>query len=96
MRSRNRKKNRGFTLVELLVVVAVMLVLASVLFFSITAWVNYSSFLNSESGAKSLYLSAQTALTYLDSRGGLRGFRGAENHRKCLRETRAAAHARIQ
>ncbi|MBS7315662.1 MAG: discoidin domain-containing protein [Clostridiaceae bacterium] len=74
MRSRNRKKNRGFTLVELLVVVAVMLVLASVLFFSITAWVNYSSFLNSESGAKSLYLSAQTALTYLDSRGGSEAF----------------------
>lgn len=66
--------NKGFTLVELLAAVSILAALAVVSVFSLTAWHNHSRFTNSESGAKTLFLTAESALSYYRSEGKLAGF----------------------
>ena len=56
---RNRK---GFTMVELIVVLAILSILASVAVFSIIGYIDRSRFDNNEQNAQSIYQAVQTAL----------------------------------
>ena len=57
------KKNRGFTLTELIVVIAVSAVLLSVAVAGIVAWVHHADFVRNENYAETIYYAAQSELT---------------------------------
>lgn len=67
-RSDNRK---GFTLVELTVVLAILAILAAMLGGALTAWVRLSRFEKNEQSARTVYQAAQIALTRRQTAGTL-------------------------
>ena len=64
-----RRDGRGFTLVELMVVLAILGVLLAAAVPSLTAYLHLAQFRRNESYAKSIYLSAESTLTYYRSSG---------------------------
>ncbi|MCR5129653.1 MAG: type II secretion system GspH family protein, partial [Lachnospiraceae bacterium] len=56
------KNRKGFTLVELIVVLAILSILSSVAVFSIIGYIDKSRFDNNEQNAQSIYQAVQTAL----------------------------------
>ena len=67
-RSDNRK---GFTLVELTVVLAILAILAAMIGGALTAWVRLSRFEKNEANARTVYQAAQIAMTRRQAAGTL-------------------------
>ncbi len=72
----NRRKinnNNGFTLVELIVVLALMAILLSITIFSGLAWQDYARFNHEEAVAEDIFFAAQNQLTEFDASGAMEG-----------------------
>lgn len=65
------KKNTGFTLIELIVTIAVSAILLSVSVAGIVAWVHHSDFVRNENYAETIYYAAQAELTRYRGNGQL-------------------------
>lgn len=65
--------NKGFTLVELIVVLALMAILLSITIFSGLAWQDYSRFNHEEAVAEDIFFAAQNQLTEFDASGAMEG-----------------------
>lgn len=68
---RKHSRNKGFTLVELMVTLAVMAVLAGVVTLSLMAYSDYANFKRQNEYAQSLFVAAQNALTHYSENGEL-------------------------
>lgn len=63
--------NRGFTLVELIVVLALMAILLSITAFGSINWLDWSRFQQEDSYAESIFYAAQNQITEMDASGAL-------------------------
>ncbi len=70
-----RTPGGGFTLVELMVVLAITGVAAAIALPNLTAFVRHAQFRRNEELAKSIYLDAEASLTYLRTSGQWESFR---------------------
>ncbi|MCR5272946.1 MAG: prepilin-type N-terminal cleavage/methylation domain-containing protein, partial [Lachnospiraceae bacterium] len=76
MDRKNRAKKRlyisaGFTMVELIVVMAIMGILLGVGAWGLLSWHNHSEYIKNEETAKTIFLAAQSALSESDALGTL-------------------------
>ena len=69
--SKNRAHDKGFTLVELIVVLALMAIMLSVTIFGGLAWQDYARFNHEEATAEDIFFAVQNQLTELDASGAL-------------------------
>ena len=67
----NTNSKSGFTLVELIVTLAVAAIVASIGGMSLINWHNHSEYLKNTETAKTIYLAAQSALSEAESKGVL-------------------------
>lgn len=67
----NTNARSGFTLVELIVTLAVAAIVASIGGMSLINWHNHSEYLKNTETAKTIYLAAQSALSEAESKGVL-------------------------
>lgn len=73
MTSKKLYNKKGFTMVELLVTLAIMVVLAGVASMSLLAYNDYATFKRQNEYAQSLFVAAQNALTRYSENGELEG-----------------------
>ena len=73
-RNKTKAKN-GFTLVELIVVLAITAILAALVGGGLVAYTRLARFEKNESNARTLFQTAQIALTHEETAGGLDAFR---------------------
>ncbi len=71
--SKKNNSDKGFTLVELIVVLALMAILLSITIFSGLAWQDYSRFNHEEAVAEDIFFAAQNQLTEFDASGAMEG-----------------------
>lgn len=64
-------RNFGFTLVEMIVVLAIMAIMMSAAVWGVTGWIAHYEYISSEEKARTIYMGAQSALSAADSRGTL-------------------------
>lgn len=65
------ESRKGFTLVELIVVLTLIAILFSISIFSITGWLDWSKFQHENAAAEDIFYAAQNQLTELDSSGAI-------------------------
>ncbi len=71
-RIKNRRSaQRGFTLIELVVVLALMAIMLSVAFFGALGWIDWVRFQQEDETAEDIFFAAQNQLTELDSSGAM-------------------------
>lgn len=70
-----QKRNKGFTLTELIVVLAIIAILLAVAIPSALNYFKLAEFRKNESNAKTVYLAAESALTWYRSNGSWEDFR---------------------
>ena len=70
-RQQNRVNNKGFTLVEMIVILALMAIMMGVAAFGILGWVDWATFRKENAAAEDIFYAAQNQLTDLDSSGAL-------------------------
>ena len=66
-----RKNNKGFTLVEMIVVLTIMAVMMGTAVWGVTGWIAHYEYISSEEKARTIYMAAQSALSAAESRGTL-------------------------
>ena len=66
-----KKNNKGFTMVELIVVLVLMLILLSIAIFGGLAWQDWSRFQHEDSVAEEIFFAAQNQLIEYDSSGAM-------------------------
>nr|MCR4717389.1 type II secretion system GspH family protein [Lachnospiraceae bacterium] len=66
-----RFNNKGFTLVEMMVVIAIMAIVLAASAWGVTGWILHSEFIKNEGNAQTVYLAAQSALSNAASRGAV-------------------------
>ncbi len=71
MKIKYSKNNRGFTLVELLVVLVLMGILLGTVLFAGLGWQDWAQFSKEEAVAEDIFFAAQNQLTELDASGAL-------------------------
>ena len=69
MKNKKNMNNRGFTLVELIVVLVIMMILAGVTIFAGLGWQDWMQFKHEESAAETIFFAAQNQLVEYDSSG---------------------------
>ena len=67
----NQNSNKGFTLVELIVVLVLMMILLSLTIFGGLAWQDWTRFKHENSVAEDIFFAAQNQLTELDAGGSV-------------------------
>lgn len=65
----SRQKKKGFTLVELVVVLVIMMVILGIAIPSVLHYMKMAEFRKNEENAKTVYLAAESKLTYYRSSG---------------------------
>ena len=70
-RQQNKVINKGFTLVEMIVILALMAIMMGVAAFGILGWVDWATFRKENAAAEDIFYAAQNQLTELDSSGAL-------------------------
>ncbi len=71
LKSKLNNKKKGFTLIELIVVLAVAAVLLTLTIFGIFTWQSWSKFQHEDSVAEDIFFAAQNQLTQYESSGAL-------------------------
>ena len=66
---RTERKKGGFTMVELIVTLVIMGILFAIAVPNLTGYIHLSQFRKNESYAKTMYLSAESSLTYYRTGG---------------------------
>ncbi len=66
-----QKKNMGFTMTEMIVVICIVLILSGILAFSIGRWIDWADFKKQNENAQTLYLAAQNQMTEYSAHGRL-------------------------
>lgn len=66
--------NKGYTLIELIVVIALLAILISITLGGLSAYIKYSQFKQNDEYARTLFSTIQTALTNKKSSGTLEDF----------------------
>ena len=85
--NKKTRKSSGFTMVELMVVLAIMAILAALVGGGLIAYTSLARFEKNEANARTLFQTAQIALTRRDTAGELDDFR-----QKVLLNGQAGAH----
>ena len=85
--NKKTRRSSGFTMVELMVVLAIMAILAALVGGGLIAYTRLARFEKNEANARTLFQTAQIALTRRDTAGELDDFR-----QKVLLNGRAGAH----
>ncbi|MBO4337406.1 MAG: prepilin-type N-terminal cleavage/methylation domain-containing protein, partial [Lachnospiraceae bacterium] len=65
------KKNKGFTLVEMMVVILVMSIMLGATMWGVTGWIHHFTYIKSEETARYIYMGAQSGLSAYSARGTL-------------------------
>lgn len=73
----SRQKKKGFTLVELVVVLVIMTVILGIAIPSVLYYMKMAEFRKNEENAKTVYLAAESKLTYYRSSGQWEEFKDA-------------------
>ncbi|MBO4883200.1 MAG: type II secretion system protein [Lachnospiraceae bacterium] len=68
---KGKKNNTGFTLVEMIVVLVILGILASVAVYGIISYINLTRYNNNQKNAETIYQSAQTSLNHMSGSGTL-------------------------
>ena len=71
----SRQKKKGFTLVELVVVLVIMTVILGIAIPSVLHYMKMAEFRKNEENAKTVYLAAESKLTYYRSSGQWEDFK---------------------
>ncbi|MBR6173284.1 MAG: type II secretion system protein [Eubacterium sp.] len=71
IRKVHASSDRGFTLVELIVVLALMAILLSITAFGSISWLDWSRFQQEDSYAESIFYATQNQITEMDASGAL-------------------------
>ena len=85
--NKKTRRSSGFTMVELMVVLAIMAILAALVGGGLIAYTRLARFEKNEANARTLFQTAQIALTRRDTAGELDDFR-----QKVLLNGQAGAH----
>lgn len=85
--NKKTRRSSGFTMVELMVVLAIMAILAALVGGGLIAYIRLARFEKNEANARTLFQTAQIALTRKDTAGELDDFR-----QKVLLDGQAGAH----
>ena len=67
-----RSAQKGFTLIELIVVLALMAILLSITIFGALGWMDWVRFQQEDTAAEDIFYAAQNQLTELDSSGAMK------------------------
>lgn len=65
------KKNAGFTLVEMVVVLTIMAIMLGASVWGVTGWIAHYEYISCEEKARTVYMAAQSALSAAEGRGTL-------------------------